>query len=267
MTRTSMQYQKLVVFGDGFSVCGNLFRTHHVPASPPYVAGRFSHGPIWTEYLANRMGLPPDGVESFVVGGATTGTANVLDPGAAGLLTQVMTCVSARELLAERGLYSIWAGCDEFLHALWAGGPRFFQDMDRPTHLLLTAVSNVMTALRLLVSHGARSFLLPTLPALGQFPQVQQHGDQAFVAGATALAVTFNETLRRELEHFASERAVTVLSPDVLTLLENIATCSDAVHRLIAKTAYTTMQAGVDLGWAGGATACIPVGAAWSGAS
>ena len=262
MTQTSTQYQKLVVFGDGFSACGNFFRTHHVPARPPYFAGRFSPGPIWTEYLAQRMGLVPDGVENFVVGGATTGTANVLSPGAAGLLTQVMTYVSAREPLAARGLYSIWAGCDEFLHALWAGGPRFFHDMDRPTHLLMTAVSNVMTALHLLVSGGARSFLLPTMPALGQFPQVQQHGDQAFVAGATALAVTYNATLRQELGRFASEHAVTVLPLDVFTLLENIATCSDAVHRLIAKGAYTTIQAGADREWAGGATACMPVGAA-----
>ncbi len=168
MTQTSTQYQKLVVFGDGFSDCGNLLHTHHVPASPPYFAGRFSHGPIWTEYLAQRMGLPPDGVENFAVGGATTGTANVLLPGASGLLTQVTTYVSAQEPLAERGLYSLWAGGDEFLYALWAGGPRFFQDTDRPTYLLLTAVSNVMTALDLLVSRGASNFLLPTMPAPGQ---------------------------------------------------------------------------------------------------
>ena len=261
MTETGAQYQKLVVFGDGFSHGGNLFRTHHVLARPPYVAGRLSPGPIWTAYLAHHMGLQSDLVENFAVGGATTGTANVLNQEAAGLLTQVMTCTSAQEPLAERGLYSLWAGGDEFLHALWAGGPRFIQDTDRPTHLLLTAVSNVMTALHLLVSRGARSFLLPTMPALGQFPHVQQHGDKAFVAGATALAVIFNETLRRELRHFASEHAVTVLSLDVFTLLQKTAMCADAVHRLIAQAAFTTIQAGANREWADGATDCIPVGA------
>jgi phospholipase/lecithinase/hemolysin len=38
MTRGGMQYQKLVVFGDSLSDCGNLLRTHQASASPPSFA-------------------------------------------------------------------------------------------------------------------------------------------------------------------------------------------------------------------------------------
>src|SRR3954468_5021943 len=53
-------FEHLVVFGDSLSDTGN--------------AGRFSNGPVWVEYLADRLGLTLSpsqrGGSNFAVGGA-----------------------------------------------------------------------------------------------------------------------------------------------------------------------------------------------------
>ena len=56
-------YSDLVFFGDSLSDTGNvllLTSTFSPPAFPgfPGAEGRFSNGPVWTEYLAAGLGLP-----------------------------------------------------------------------------------------------------------------------------------------------------------------------------------------------------------------
>ena len=43
---------KVVYFGDSLTDTGNIYMYGHImPKSPPYYNGRFSNGPVWSEYL------------------------------------------------------------------------------------------------------------------------------------------------------------------------------------------------------------------------
>jgi len=63
---------QIYVFGDSLSDTGNAFsRTGSPP--PPYFNGRFSNGPVWVEYLADRLGLPRNPSTNFAFGGGYHG--------------------------------------------------------------------------------------------------------------------------------------------------------------------------------------------------
>src|SRR5215217_7794985 len=59
-TQAMLAFDHVVVFGDSLSDAGN--------------AGRFTNGPVWVEYLAQKLGLPLNparaGGTNFAVGGA-----------------------------------------------------------------------------------------------------------------------------------------------------------------------------------------------------
>ena len=61
-------YSSLYVLGDSLSDDGNLFAATGgaSPASPPYFEGRFSNGPVFTDYLAEGFAE----TENFAFGGA-----------------------------------------------------------------------------------------------------------------------------------------------------------------------------------------------------
>lgn len=60
MLYASWQPSSIVMFGDEKSDNGATYAEYKFPISPPYWYGRFSNGPSWIEYLANRFNLIPD---------------------------------------------------------------------------------------------------------------------------------------------------------------------------------------------------------------
>ena len=64
----STTYSSLYVLGDSLSDDGNLFAATggETPTSPPYFEGRFSDGPVFTDYLAQGFAE----TENFAFGGA-----------------------------------------------------------------------------------------------------------------------------------------------------------------------------------------------------
>lgn len=54
-------YKSLVVFGDSYSDNGNTYRVsaNTYPTTMRYFQGRFSNGPVWSEYFAQKIGLDP----------------------------------------------------------------------------------------------------------------------------------------------------------------------------------------------------------------
>jgi phospholipase/lecithinase/hemolysin len=94
-------FDHIVVLGDSLSDNGN--------------AGRFSNGPVWVEYLAERLGLRPSrmGGANFAAGGA------VLDPrsGDTSLRAQATAYLRAPR---PRGriLYIVYGGGNDLLAAV-----------------------------------------------------------------------------------------------------------------------------------------------------
>ncbi len=158
-----------------------------VPYSPPYAA-RFSNGPVWVEYLAPQLGI--SSVNNFAYGGATTGTFNTLTfptplgslPLAQmynlpGLQTQVSTFVQTTPVADPDALYVVWAGANDYLGA--------------PDPNPLTSVNNLATAIQSLAGVGARNFLIPNLPDLGNLPGTSSEP----AAGALSLLSSTHNSL------------------------------------------------------------------------
>ncbi len=73
----------IVAFGDSLTDTGNMFGLTNecYPVAGFYFDGHFSNGMIWIEYVAEAMGIEPESVTNYAVGGATTGRDNTNDHG------------------------------------------------------------------------------------------------------------------------------------------------------------------------------------------
>lgn len=167
-------FSDIYLFGDSQSDDGNLFAITNgfSPPSPPYFNGRFSNGPIWQEYLAPRVELVANPDNNVAIGGAETGTNDVLIPGfpaAPGLQHQVDNFVTTHPSADPKALYIVYAGGNDYF-----GG-----NIDvNPT------VNNLSTAVTKLAAVGARNFMMPNLPNPSGSPVVVSQGSEAVKARA-----------------------------------------------------------------------------------
>ena len=191
-------YESVYIFGDSLSDTGNDFVATSaqgmVPAIPPsvspyktYYKGRFSNGPVAVEYLWRLMTrknsaeltpyvavsrLGPAGL-NFAFGGAGSGEANLTPNGfmVPGLLGQVglyNTALAGKKSNAK-ALYVVWSGANDYL-----------QNLEYDPYKI---VGNVETAIRALYATGARDFLVPNLPDLGNTPLIKAQGGGATFTG------------------------------------------------------------------------------------
>jgi outer membrane lipase/esterase len=193
-------YSKLYVFGDSLTDSGNalFFTTQVVPSAPdipapPYVQGRFSNGYNFADDLSLRLFRQPlqpslEGGTNFAVGGATTGTANVVAPVASGLLVQKDTFLSG---LGSSGadshaLYLVYGGSNDLLAAV----DDFAHHPTDAAAIEASAVANAMTNLGKIIGdlsgRGATHFLVPNLADLGELPRFVGKGAlSSFASGAS----------------------------------------------------------------------------------
>ena len=185
--------KRLVVFGDSLSDPGNLKRRVLVFPNAPYYLGRFSNGPVWAQYLAERTALP---VYNHAVGGAvsvahpdvpTSSIVSAVQQGAQFLLTG-----SVEEYVTHYLTLDLQDGqlqrTNDTVFVLWSGGNDYLSKepisgdidtlLDEPGDPsgYLTVVDQTTTAIanqvRRLHAAGARRFVVMTLPDLGTAPGV-----------------------------------------------------------------------------------------------
>ena len=122
---------------------------------------RFSNGLLWVDYLAPKLGVAEDAISNFAVGGATTGTNNLLNAlihpllNAPGLQQQVEGFTANNPSANSDALYIVWAGVNDYL----AGATD-------PT----TTLDNLSMLLTSLVNAGAKNILVGDVPDYRHFP-------------------------------------------------------------------------------------------------
>lgn len=152
-------YSAMYIFGDSLSETGNYeaIGAGGLAYPEPYAPGRFSNGDVWVDYLAALLGLPaptpaaaPQGGTNYAWGGAmTSGQAGPLPPYDLGV--QSLGFLAAHDGVADpAALYVVWAGGNDAL----AGDV---------TH----TADNIGAVIAALASAGARNFLVPNLPPMG----------------------------------------------------------------------------------------------------
>lgn len=176
-------FSQMYVFGDSLSDEGNTFKASggNIPPSPPYFQGRVSNGKIWTEFLAEDLGLTPtkytdvlsgsvptQGI-NFAFAGATTGTENTLSltfpnlpTQLPGLTQEIGAFTTYFAATADpNALYVVWAGANNYLPT--AGT---YQPQTTPTQ----AITDLSNSIKALAGVGAKNILVVNLPDLGKIP-------------------------------------------------------------------------------------------------
>jgi outer membrane lipase/esterase len=198
----------LYVFGDSLLDQGNAFLlTGGFPPAP--YDQRASNGPVASEYLAARLGVPlaPSvaGGTNYAVVGAATGP--VVIPGTSPPVTtdNVAAVQYGQTALFGTGIINqvlayLLTGPlpdpDSALFLVWGGPNDFFIDPSAAT--ASNAVTNLAAAINLLYGNGARRFLVPNMADLSLTPAGRSL-PPADRAGLQALSLGFNAGLNSAL--------------------------------------------------------------------
>ena len=202
-------FDGLILFGDSLSDAGNVWSlTLGVfPSSPPHYEGRFSNGPVWIERFGVRAGLDgaaaaADGGSNFAHGGAETGGGTVYL-----VIPNVGTQI-------DRYLDDNIPDADD-LFVVWGGGNDMLGGQTDPADPVANLADHVAT----LAAQGARSFLVPNLPLLGQAPRYVGGGSEAAM---DVLTSQYNALLAQRMDALAGELDVTILQFDVAATFSDI---------------------------------------------
>lgn len=218
-------------FGDSLSDAGNIGTlTAGIYPSSPYYQGRFSNGPVWTEYFSALKGKPADGQpagmtlgpnwfnieiegpgNNYAIGGARTGTSGALDslniP--TGVLTQTQYYLSEVNQAADAAaLYVLFGGGNDLRDAAQLSGAMREQAANN-------AAFNIAVSTYLLSQAGARRFLILNAPDIGLTPEARLVRNNA--NSATLATLQYNGALNYFLNSIATpELAIQVF--DTFTL-------------------------------------------------
>ncbi len=206
-------FSSLYTFGDSLSDIGsspsavtsiyNLLGNNCDPSHPcgPYFHGRFSNGPVATEYLAGALfpgGVNSTNFQSYSVGGATSGVGNggdggsATEPGGFDVLGIKLKPLPGMQQEVGRYLTNSNGVADpNALYVVWGGGNDYL------THNSpVDAARNIGSYVSTLAAAGARNFLVPNSSDLGQTPDARTNNE---VALAHAYSIVFNNELATQL--------------------------------------------------------------------
>lgn len=168
---SAQTYDRLVVFGDSLSDNGNLYLATggSTPPSPPFGAGRFSNGPVFTERLgfdaANFMG-PVTGSINYAFGGART-DSQASPPGMRAQLGQYL---QRGGTFGSNDLVSVLGGANNIFQGLPVAGASA-----NPTAAIAPVAQSAAADINFIVNGiaqaGAGTVLVTNLPKLSITPQ------------------------------------------------------------------------------------------------
>ncbi len=211
------QITGIVSFGDSLSDVGNdaigSGGTQPAPTAD-YYQGRFTNGGNWLDYLAHDLGVAAPvaslaGGSDYAFGGASTGSGTTTyAPGQAvpNVDSQIAMYLSTNHPTAGQ-LFTIWAGANNLL----------IGNQTNPT----VPAQDIAHEITTLAAAGAKQFLIPNLPLLGEIPATSSL-TAAQRQSLDAWSVGFNQTLQAEAASLQKSLGVQIHIADVQTLLQNV---------------------------------------------
>ncbi len=211
------QITGIVSFGDSLSDVGNDYLasggTQPSPAAN-YSQGRFTNGGNWLDYLAHDLGVAAPkaslaGGADYAFGGATTGSGTTTyAPGetAPNVGSQIATYLSTNTPTAGE-LFTIWAGANNLL----------IGNQSNP----LIPAQDIAKEITTLAAAGAKQFLVPNLPLLGEIP-ASSGLTLAQRQGLDAWSVGFNQTLQAEASSLQKSLGVQIHVVDIQGLFQKV---------------------------------------------
>lgn len=224
-------------FGDSLTDDGKTFGTFPLapqlgappfPPSPPYFEGRYSNGLMWSEIVAERLGLASDIDRNFAIGGATSRLIN--DPanpfqtlanfsGQIDLFEQAFGRFEASDL----AFVNFWGNdAPQILRVAAEGGP----SVEEGIGLTVGAIIDGMERLTLLGAEDITVFNYPDI-ALTPFVANDPDGFEAefglTLADLGAVTDAFNAALGDAVTAFGAATGALVTVVDLNSLFDDIA--------------------------------------------
>jgi len=184
----SYPYSEIYVFGDSLSDTGRLHAATGLLPEGFYYQGRSSNGPLWIEYLATQLNFQENTYNpatNFAWASASSDEIVFWSEEGLGLQLQIDAYLKNYPTADPDGLYFVWAGNNDFLGT---------SDQQQT---LTTTISNLVTAVNKLKTHGAQHIVVLGLPDLGKVPR-NVNGDNAILM--SQFSRLFNESLATALE-------------------------------------------------------------------
>jgi thermolabile hemolysin len=203
-------FSQLVIFGDSLSDIGNISQASFgIYPGPYYFNARFSNGPVYAEALSTGLGLgtmvrSTAGGNDFAYGGAQTSGTGGLD----GLFIkdvdeQVDQFLSSRPV-DPNALFVVFSGANDLINGQ--------NNVSIPVGTLATQIGRLVAA-------GAKQFLVPNLPLLGDTPRFNTNATTA--AQYNSLTTQFNVSLTTAIDDLrTTNAALTFYRLDVAALFE-----------------------------------------------
>ena len=216
----SPSFSDVYFFGDSLSDTGNtqaLFAGFGFavpnPADGPYAGGRYSNGPVWTEFLATGLGFANAamplhlGGNNYAFAGARTGGLPSPTSPIPSVNYQTQAIWGAATPAADaNALYVVVAGGNDMRDArTTAPGTDALNNGYRQL-AAEAAVANLKSSLGLLAQRGAKNVLVSNLPDLGATPEAMFLGfsTPGIVAASTDATNRFNALMPELLSYGAS---------------------------------------------------------------
>ena len=224
---TAQKIGKIAFFGDSLTDSGNNFLLTHQSTNIPFPLGpaafsydigghQYSNGQVWSQDLANSLGLPHSGLprlqshdtgdlfSNYAMGEARSRSNAPAFPDFH-LTEQVDNFVSDYEgTVPPNTLIAIWIGANDLEDALDA----LKTDPSGGTSevILQQATAAVLENLQVLYQHGARMFLIANIPDLSKTPYVRFLGltDPTIPTIASQMTNEFNTSLESVASGFSA---------------------------------------------------------------
>lgn len=235
---TAAPISNIYFFGDSLSDTGNIGKlTGGLYPNSPYTPGRFSNGPVWTEYFAQSMGLPNaaksagmslgpglfniqvpgNGGTNYAIGGGRNDTTGSLDSYGipTGVYWQMYYYLSKSNSTADpMALYVLFGGGNDLRDA------SLLSPAARDAAANVAAQYLVFT-MYVLEQMGARNFLILNAPDIGNTPEARIVRNNA--ASATAATQAYNAALGLYVGYFQSTLSRSTFHLlDTYTLFEDV---------------------------------------------
>lgn len=217
----TLPFRDLEVFGDSISDVGNLHALmgeRAVPC-PPHAPGRLSNGPLWIEFLAERLALPRP--RPSLLGGRVHAHAGARSASGFAPFSRIPNLLEQIRRHLEPGgvggadpalLYIVRAGANDYRDVRW---PIEEECIDRINANLLAAVDALAAA-------GGRWFLVPSEIPWHRSPTLPPSCGESDRAALGVLIAQQNRRLGASLGALARSRGLRVIQPDTYGLISSI---------------------------------------------
>jgi len=215
-------FSDIVCLGDSLSDVGRIFDVTGGAFPPaPYYDGRFCNGPLWNEYLAEKLDMDLDPDSQFAFGGALTSNLNYnsippsfILPGFEQQVDEVLAW-NGRRKVDPRALYTVWIGANDFFAWLLSGNPN-------PTGMMVAGTQNTVQGIVDLSNAGAHYIVVFNLPDLGKTPTVLGFGP-ATSGVVSYLCSSYNAMLDDQLDALAAKnRRLKIIRIDAFALINDM---------------------------------------------